>query len=435
MLRRIAVLLLVLSSLPGSALAALCVDAPQAVALTDDLGRELVSGPDIEDVFAVRPNALYAAGLRGAYRLYDGSGRQLGNIIFEMIDDSSDALVFRRGGLYGAMDAAGALLIAPVWTQLTSDGAGGWLALDGDPLSEQPNALLHLDASGAAQATNVRLLGGLSEVSCGRMPFMASGGLWGATNAEGSVAIEPVWVFLGPFRDGYARAWSTRGAGLVDVDGRVAIEPVYDWLEQGPGYVAALNEKGLTVFSQDGSRRLFTVPGAGLEVGLAGSRLWVSDGKGVRLFDANGTVLDSGAPGTTYSAGSLGQTIACDGEWGEKCQRLLGSDGAVASARLQQILPVCDGRYAWLEMDGIEYYSTELDRVQRSWDYSNLRYGLMDASGKPLTAAIYREIRPLSANRMLMLTDDAAILADMNGRALRTWHSAEGTEASAEAAG
>ena len=422
MLRRVAMCTLALLAMAGAARAAsLCVNAPGVATLTNERGEELIPNGSVETVFEVRRDALYAAGRRGAYRLYDADGNGLGDVEFSMIDDAGDALVFHSGTRYGAMDAAGNVLLPAVWTQLTGDGEGGWLATDGDPYDEQADEIIHLEMDGTARRTGVFSVGGLSPVSCGRMPYRNEDGLWGAVDAGGNRVIAETWRYIGPFTNGVARASGPEGVGLIDTDGRTVIAPVYDWLQTGDALVAARDGDGLDVYSPGGGELRFRLPGPIEEFALAEDCLWVDDGRQARLYDAGGTLLAEAAPGTVWSAGERGQLIASDGEWGEACQWLVDPDGTAASGRFQQILPVCAGRYAWLEMDGASYYSAELDRVQKSWDYENRRYGLMDDAGRILLPARYREIRAVGEDRLLLVRDGMTQLADRNGAVLKTW--------------
>lgn len=423
MLRRAIAVALAALALLGAAQAeaALCVVAPQRVALTDGQGNELLSGEGVEALFEVRAGALYAAGRKGAYRLYDGTGHLLGKTVFGMIDDAGDALVYRQGGLYGAMDAAGSVLLRPRWTQLVWDGAGGWLALDGDPLDDLPDEVIHLDGSGAARRTGVATASGLAPVEGGRMPYMDGAGRWGAVNAFGEATVDAEWLGVGPFKSGVAIVSGPKGFGLIGADGGVLLEHEWEWMDRSDAMLAAMNGDGVEVYAPDGSRCLFSIPGAWREAALAGDCLWVSDAAHSRLYGADGALLYEGAPGTTFAAGAGGQVIASDGAWGEACQWLIDPDGSAASGRFQQLLPLGEGRYAWLELDGIEYYSAELEAIQKSWDYTNPRYGLMDGAGNVLLPAQYREIRALGPDRLLLITDEAATLADRDGVAIRTW--------------
>ncbi|MDO4865091.1 MAG: hypothetical protein Q4C10_00930 [Clostridia bacterium] len=422
----LAVLLLALL-LTGGALSEelLCVVAPGVTALVDESGADRIPNGTYEEIFAVREGELYAVGRRSEYRLCDGEGRLLGETEFSMICDEGDCLVYRDGALYGALNARGEVVLEAAWSQLTSSGTGGWLAMEGDILDDQPDEILVVDAAGEARSTGVHAVGGLSPVSDGRMPYMTSGGLYGAIDAGGRVVIAPRLRYLGAFSGGAAIFSDGEGTGLMDVDGRELIPPKYACLLRSAGMIVGAREDGLDVFSPDGHALRASLPGRGLEASLPEGGLIVRDGAQTRLYGEDGALMLQGDAGLTVAPGAAGQFIASDGAWGEACQWLVNPDGSAASDRRQRILPLCPGRYAWMEMDGSEYYSAELGGIQTSWDYGSLRYGLMDGGGVPLTAAEYREIRWLGGERLLMVSEDAVCLADLNGATVRTWVTSE----------
>lgn len=435
MRRKLALWALLLLALSGVARAAstLCVNAPGVVALTDARGVELLPNGSVEDLFTVREGALFAAGARGAYRLYDADARPLGDTVFSMIDDAGDALVFRQGGFYGAMDADGTVLLPAEWTQLTADCEGGWLALEGDPLDEQPDELIHIDPDGTATPTGVAVAGGLNPVSGGRMPFMNGDGRYGAVDAHGRVVVEALWQYVGPFQDGCAKVAGPEGLGLIDGAGRVIVAPNYDFLERGAALIAARDAAGVDVYPPGGGVRRFRLAGAFDEVGLVGGGIAVTRAGQVTLYSAWGRRVARGEARTTFAAGSQGQYIMVTGAWGEKCQRLIHPDGSAASGSYQQLLPLCPGRYAFLVMAGSAYYSAELGRVQRSYDYSGARYGLLDSRGRELLPARYREIRALSRERLLLIGEGEVSLANRDGAAIRTWTTSESEAPTGEA--
>ena len=426
MFRRIAAMTAVLMALAAFARAeCLCLVAPEVVALTDRDGNALVAGEAIGEVFEVREGALYAAGAKGDYRLFDAEGRALGDTAFSMIDDAGDCLIFRAGGRFGAMDASGKVEIPAVWTQLVPNGEGGFLALDGDSLDDRADEIVFVDAAGEARRSGVWTASGLARVLSGRMPYMSQDGLCGATDAMGQPVVSPVWRAMGAFEGGVAKVCGEEGAGLIDRDGGELLPPVYRWLGRGAALIAATHAGGVEVFAPDGRERLFDVEGEGLEAALVGEAVCVSCGAWSRLYGADGSVIAEGAPGTTYAPGAGGQFIAVEGAWGEPCQRLIAPDGSAASDGFQRLLPLCAGRYAFMEMPGTEYYSEDLGRIATSWRYEEARWGLADAAGEVILPARYLEIRAVGADRLLLRDESGASLADADGRVIRSWPSAE----------
>lgn len=423
MIRRMAAWLLALAALGFSARAegAVCLSAPGFAALVDEAGEDLTNDGPFEAAFSVRDGALYAAGSRGEYRLYDASGRRVSEETFAMIRDAGDCLIFRTGGGFGAMDPGGAILLDPAWTQLVSNGAGGFLALDGDPLDDRPDEIVYVDAGGDALRTGVTTSVPLSDVTDDRMPFAAPDGRYGAVDGSGRVAIDPVWRWIGPFEGGLAAAEGEDGRGIIDAAGNVVIEPEHRWLDRGETMIAALSDAGIDVYAPDGSALLFSVPGEGLQAALVGPYLSVSGGEWARLYGADGAPVCELPAGAAYYPGLDGQFIAVDGAWGEPCQRLMNPDGAAVSEAFQRILPLSGGRYAWLNLPGRAYYSADLGGIQKSWDYGAARWGLMDGEGNVLTEAVYPEIAAANGDRLLLRTEEEFMLSDLDGRAIRRW--------------
>ncbi len=407
-----------------------CVCVSGVACLVDEDGQTLLEG--FEDAFPVRQGALYAAGSKGDYRLYDAQGLPVGDVEFAMAQDAGDCLIYRQGGLYGAMDETGSVILPAEWTQLIYAGAGGFLALNSDPLDETPDEILRVDVFGWVTPTGVYTDSGLAPMESGRAR-VAVNGRAGAVDAVGNPAVPMKWLGLAPsFENGLAVATAESGTGLIDVNGDAVIPAVYDWVERGDGIIAALDASGVDVFSADGKTIIYSVDGENLEALVAGSRLLVRDGENARLYDETGAVIGEYAPGFGCAAGLNGQLIAWEGEWGETRAWLMNPDGSASSGRYQHILPLIGGRYAFAKMRGATYYSAELGRIQTSWDYDSLRLGLLDESGAELLNADYRDIRALGEDRLLLISDDEVKLADLNGRAIRTWVTAETAKATAE---
>ena len=402
--------------------AACAVNMAGVHALADEAGDVLVFGEGVDGVFEVRANALYAVGTEGNWALCDDSGRMLTEAGYGMFRDAGDCVIFRQGSLYGAMDDAGNVLVGPEWTQLVDTGDGGFLALMDSPLDSQADEIFYLSSDGTVSATGAFTASGLRAFVEGRMAFSAPDGRWGYLDAQGYSAIPSVWMAAGDFADGAAIVSDGEGFGLIDAEGEWLVAPGYGWMARSGGAIAALAfDGGVDVFSPDGRTRLCAVQGPVEQVYMAGDCVCCALDGWTRVFDASGECVLEASSDAMVSAGLDGQLIVADGEWGSPCQRLVNPDGTAASGAYQRILPLCAGRYAFLTISGAEYYSEELGRMQTSWDYGSVRYGLMDAGGRELLPASYREIRAAGEDRLLLDDGERVALADPDGHELRTW--------------
>lgn len=431
MIRRTALAILLLAALMGSAHAAQLapVVAPPVVALVDAQGSEIIPSGTYDALFTVRADELYAAGAPGDYRLLDADGNAVFDRSLAMIHDVGDALVFRRDGLCGAMDGGGSVLVEPAYTQMVSAGAGRFLALDGDPLDEQPDEIILLEMGVAPRRTGIATASGLQAFADGRMPYRAPGGRWGALDADGSVAIAPTWRYISPFRDGLAVAENEFRRGVIDVSGDAVIDPRYTWLERGETLIAARTADGtIDVYAPDGGKLRFSLEGS-WQAQVVGDALAMGNGQETRLYGANGVVIVRASAQAAFYPGLDGQVIVADGAWGEACQRLINPDGSDASGLYQRLMPLCGGRYAFLTMTGATYYSRDLGGLQTSWDYDSVRYGLLDGGGNELTKPVYREIRALENGLLLMVSDEAVSVADLDGNVLTAWPATAASDA------
>ena len=430
-------LLMALSVLLGAAAeaeAAYPVVAGGVAALVDAEGVDLIPEGSCEDVFRVVEGQLYAVGAPGSYRLVNERGEAVGDQTFDMISASDGALLYRVGRQYGAMDAEGRELASAEWTQLTTDGRGGFLALDSSPLDDQSDALIRL-WEGEARLTGASTASGLARVADDRMPVMDPQGRWGYVDGAGAMVLPPRFVSAGPFQDGLATASDGDGLGLIDTDGRWVIAPGYAWLQRGEAMIAAQTDDGrVEVFPPEGGEASFRLEGV-RSAALAGPYLAAYSEESAALYDSDGHRVALAGAGALFSPGLNGQTVLRDGVWGEACCRLIDSDGQAVSDDFQQILPLGALRYAFLVFPAAEYYSRELESVQKSLDYNAARWGLMDERGQVLLEAEYREIRLCGSDRLILVTDGAVTFADLDGAPVRTWVTARSEAPSGAAAG
>jgi hypothetical protein len=195
----------------------------------------------------------------------------------------------------------------------------------------------------------------------------------------------------------------------------------YDWMARGDGFIAALSPTGRAeVYSADGKALLYAVEGVE-RVSVVGRYISARMGDETRLYDRRGKCICVEAGNALFAQGLSDEVIVVNGAWGEACQRLIDSDGATLTQGFQGILPLSGDRYAFMTVTGVEYYSGDLERLEISWDYDSLRYGLMDHTGRELLPARYKEIRAVGEDRLVLIDDAVTTLTDLDGHPIRAW--------------
>ena len=381
------------------------VDAGNVTALTDAGGREVLPAGQYEMIFPVREDELYAAGSEGHFDLFDAAGDFVAGS-FSMLADMNGALVYRRGGQYGAMDGSGAALIDPEWTQLTAASPERFLALNTSPLDEQPDLVYALVPGEAPRSTGIYVDGGLQPFADGRMIFRAPDGRYGCLDGEGRAVVPAGWSWIGQYEGGAAAVSDGAMVGLLDTDGGIRLPLRYTWLHRGEDLLIALGEDGeMELWTPDGTMPLGTVADA-WEVAPAGPFAAVRRPDATTLYNASGEAVCTASPDALFFPGLDGQVILSDGPWGTACQMLLDPDGQPVSGPYMRILPLVSGRYAALTFNE---------------DYSDMQCALIDGQGNALLSEPAREILPAGEDRLVLVTEGEVILADLDGNAVKRW--------------
>ena len=399
------------------------VNTPSVTALIDAGGAEILESGRYEAVFTVREGAVYAAGSPGGFSLYDAAGEPLPLGTVEMASAFDGGLIIRQNGLYGAVSDLGEVILEARWDQLAYDGEGGFFAIESSPLDEQSDAIIHIGPGGAYILTGVETMNGLQPVACGRMAYCRSDGRWGYVNARGERVGDALWRYAAPYADDAAIVASEAGFGVIDLEGRTIIEPQYLWVERGNNVFAALSREGQAMLFDANGALLFAVEAS--QAALVGDALAVTTDDAAMLYSMAGECFCREKASARFEAGVDGQYIVIDGAWGEACQRVVDAGGTQVGERFQRVLPLCAGRYLYMKISGAEYYSQELDELQTSWDYSSLRYGLMDSRGRVLTEAVYTDVQALDDDHLLMVSEAGTALADADGAVIRRWPAPE----------
>ena len=420
---RIAALVMALMLLCGAQARSLyVVQAAGVAALVDADGREVIPAGLVEALFELERDALYAAGRPGAYSLYDADGARLNDSVYEMLEAQGDVVLFRQDGKYGAMDLAGNTVIPPEWTQLTYAGEGRFLALQGDLYDDQPDEMISLSAAGERLDTGADTACGLCPFSDDRMAFMQSDGQYGYVDALGRQVIPPQWRYGGEFMNGVAVVSDGAGMGLIDPEGQIVVAPQYTWISRGDGMIVARSDDGwVDVYAPDGHALRYTSDMPCDEAEVCGACPVLKSADAARLFDTNGVCVLETARDALFYPGLAGQVIVSDGAWGEACQVLINPDGVAASGRYQRLLPLCGDAYAFLALTETRYEADAAGVPQTAWDYDSARFGLLGDDGTERLPAIYREILPAGDDRLVLVSDDAVMFADLQGHVLKQW--------------
>lgn len=411
-----------LAGLMGTAASAeglLCISTEDCVALLTADGREVVAPGAYDDLYRLTADR-YALGVQTEsgrlYAMCDSEGRLLTEPLYAMLSASDGAVLFRQNGLYGAMDMDGTVLIPPDYTQLTTAAEGSFLAMTGDPFDNEADEIFRISSEGEALSTSVSTDEGLARFSDNRMPYQdPATERYGYLDSEGQVAVEARFDTAEGFKDGVALASVDGLLGVIGTDGEWRIEPQFDYLEIGDGVIVGLTGREcVTVFNSD-CAEVFRVEGSSLEAAVVGAYPVLLEGDVLRVYSAGGDELFEVAPQTKLSVGLDGQLILADDDWGASCASLVSPEGVRAERTDQHLIPLADGRYAFIRMNVATYYSEALDEIRYSCDYDSLRYGMMDSAGNEILAAEYLEIRALGEGRFLTVADHGLRVVDGDG--------------------
>ena len=429
MRKRFAALLLATLLLFSTAFAAsIAVNFVDTAALIDVSGAEVVAPGRYDFIFALdEAGELFSGGsnVEGVYRyaLLDGAGERLTEQEYDMLALEDGVVVYTRGGLYGAMTTGGKMLAEPLYTQLVSNGAGGFLALTTDCFDDQSDGLYLVDAAGGQTATGVQTLGTLNWFSSGLMPLLsAENGLYGYVDVNGQWAIRPQFAYAGPFIEGRALASLTTGYGLIDETGNWVLTPKYPDLTYEDGTLAlAVEEDGsATGFDPATCAEIFHIEGGeGAYYAAYDGVVQAFYAEKTCLYDYAGRLVCEGSAQASYVRGENGQYILTDGPWGAACCRIVRADGTLVEGAWQSLFPLftVDGKgyYGFMTFDVTPVYVEELGEEQYDWDPDSVRYGVVDETGATVLEARYEEMSAAIDGRLIVREGDAQGVIDISG--------------------
>ena len=426
--RLAAVLLVALLLFSTASAASVAVNFYDTAALVSVDGAEIIAPGTYDFIFALDDaGELFSGGNKegGVYRyaLLSATGERLTGLAYNMLTLEDGVVVFTQDGRYGAMTTAGEVLAEASYTQLVSNGAGGFLALTTDCFDDQGDGLYLIDTAGTVSATGVQTLGTLNWFSNGLMPLIsAENNLYGYVDASGQWAIRPQFSYAGPFIEGRALASLTTGYGIIDGTGNWVLTPKYpDLTFEEEGMALAVETDGsATAFDPATSTQLFHIDGGpGTYYAAYDGVIQAFDAEKTRLYDYTGRLVHQGSAQANYTRGVNGQYILTDGPWGAACCRLVNADGTLAEGAWQSLFPlfVLDGKgyYGFMAFDATPVYVEELGEEQYEWSQDSVRYGVIDGTGATVLEARYDSLSAALDGRLLVREGDAQGLIDVEG--------------------
>ncbi len=410
--------------------------AGEQAMLVDASGREIVPRGEYSALIDLNTAAASGEDLRFAagketdsgllFALIDGEGKALTECEFELLTDYEDGIICQQDGLFGLLDRDGTVRIAPAYTSLVPNGAGGLLALKTDCWDDQPDGVYYIDAYGVESATGVKTLYLFdSAFAEGRLPLLsAENNRYGYVDAKGQWLVRPQFSFAMEYENGYAIASISSGYGVIDTEGNWVLTPRYSlvWRCQGL-FVATDNGSNCVAYDSATLEERFRVKGTNLYAYDDGDCVVVTDDDSTRLYSQDGELRFTAPASAMLYATETGLFIAQDGPWGSPTASLYAADGSLLAEGFQDIFPLAC-------IDGEEYlcYMTMDAQPGASeddlWDYDpyTIRYGLMDAQGNKISEAIFRELQIGNDGVSLVAaTDESCGLIDTDGKWIAEW--------------
>ena len=426
--RLAAVLLVALLLFSTASAASVAVNFYDTAALVSVDGAEIIAPGTYDFIFALDDaGELFSGGNKegGVYRyaLLSATGERLTGLAYNMLTLEDGVVVFTQDGRYGAMTTAGEVLAEASYTQLVSNGAGGFLALTTDCFDDQGDGLYLIDTAGTVSATGVQTLGTLNWFSNGLMPLIsAENNLYGYVDASGQWAIRPQFSYAGPFIEGRALASLTTGYGIIDGTGNWVLTPKYpDLTFEEEGMALAVETDGsATAFDPATSTQLFRIEGGeGAYYAAYDGVVQAFDADGTRLYDYAGRLIHTASAQASYARGATGQYILTDGPWGAECCYIVRDDGTLVDGAWQSLFPLFTvegtGYYGFMTFEATPVYVEELGEEQYEWDRDSALYGVVDDAGNTVLPAQYETLTAVADGRLLVREGERQGVIDVAG--------------------
>lgn len=401
MKRRVCILLSAAILFASACAQTYCADTGESGILFNDAGEILCPAGMYDDILPVA-DGIFAAKTEEGWLLLDDDGRSMSDIVYEDVYEEGGFLLLKKDGLYALADLQLALRCAHAYTQIVSNGEGGFLALKTEPNDDRGDGVYLLDEDGNETTVGTVLLYGLNEFSCGRSVAVGSGGKRiGYIAPDGTWAINAQYGYGAQFvSEGLTVASVDSGVGLIDVDGNWIVSPKFECIELSEGNPIA------AICTADGRIGLFDVQERKgiIEIPERGGYVRTNGLNGFALVTVNGIAALYGRDGSILNSWeeSSGATVCMLGEM----NILLYMDGA--EYLLDLSAQTMAGPY-----ERITLLEENLFAAQRQGACD-----LLDAEGHVLVETEYDRIDPAGGGFFLAWKGEKGMLVDRTGAAI-----------------
>lgn len=377
------------------------VNAGGLACVFDDDASLLISPGIYDALYQLDGNGnLYAAEKAGAYGVVDADGAILLDFLYQEIRPAENGFLVRQGNDWRYL-VSNRAYDGETFSALADAGEGRVLALTGNLYDDIADPLFLLYPDGISFDTGIRVMNGLNALSENRMPVISGTTMkYGYIDADGAWAVQPSFLFAGPFENGLAVVCSTDGYGVINTSGAYVLTPSLAFLTRSDSLFVGATDDTLFVFDQT-AKPLWQYPLNGRGVRLCGNAVALTSGDGTLVLREDGSLLTELSPASSLLDCGDGFLIVRSGAWDGNDVLLTDEAGAPRGDPCTALRRLTDGMLAYgLRANG------------------KLRFGLMSLDGQRLTHALYEAIVPIPTGRFWAVSNGEGVVLDANGTIL-----------------
>ncbi len=350
--RRILALAACLACMCVSAFAETFVSGNEALGylIADGETREILVAPGEYEAIFPAAGRFFAAKTQEGWLLLDKSGMPAREEIWQEIQVQGGCLLLKKDGFFGIYNENLSAIYEHNYTQVISNGEGGFLALKTEPNDDRGDGVYFLDGSGGETATGTVVVYGLNPFSCALSAAVASGGKkMGYLGPDGKWAVSAQYGYGGMFaRYGLAVASADSGAGVIDEQGNWAISPKFETVSITPdnAIAAVYVRNGCGLYDMEARKGIVELSGTSVHVRtreLRDMALVTVDGTAY-LYARSGEILAQWPESEGAAVRMLGQNhmqLLLGGS-----EYLLDESAAQLAGPYEEIAQLCENRFA-----------------------------------------------------------------------------------------